>query len=162
MRERLMLLTATHSDRIQTPFGCLLAQTAPFHMPWQWHHPLCDNVDVVVCLCSPSAPTARAYNTLSKKTRSTQTSIVSSTLTTPGCLNVRSLRTAFLARGNRDLFADTSKVNMLQGEPSSWDNKYGLVSFKALYRLDTLPHTRLVPLWRVQFESPRSTRSPKL
>lgn len=47
------------------------------------------------------------------------TSTVSYTLITPGCLNVRSFRTAFRASGKRGLFARESKVNMLHLEPSS-------------------------------------------
>src|SRR5215469_1103930 len=47
------------------------------------------------------------------------TSTVSSALITPGCRNVRSFLTAFLAIGRRDLFAVTSKENMLQFDPSS-------------------------------------------
>src|SRR5271154_4589660 len=43
-------------------------------------------------------------------------SIESRTLMTPGCRRVRSFRAAFLARGSRDLFEDTSKVNMLHCE----------------------------------------------
>jgi hypothetical protein len=48
------------------------------------------------------------------------TSTVSSTLITPGCRNVRSFFTAFLAIGRRDLFAVTSKENILQFDPSSY------------------------------------------
>jgi len=38
---------------------------------------------------------------------------------TPGCRNVRSFLTAFLAIGKRALFAVTSKEKILQFEPSS-------------------------------------------
>jgi hypothetical protein len=37
----------------------------------------------------------------------------------PGCRNVRSLRVAFLAKGNRDLLRAMSKVKTLHGELSS-------------------------------------------
>jgi hypothetical protein len=49
-----------------------------------------------------------------------RTSTVSNTLTTPGCLRVRSFLTAFLASGRRDLLAMTSKEKILQCEPSSY------------------------------------------
>lgn len=48
-----------------------------------------------------------------------RTSIVSRTLMTPGCRNVRDFRTAFRARGRRDLLVAMSKVKMLHEEPSS-------------------------------------------
>lgn len=47
------------------------------------------------------------------------TSTVSNTLIMPGCLRVLSLRTAFLAKGNRDLLAAMSKLKILQFEVSS-------------------------------------------
>ena len=47
------------------------------------------------------------------------TSTVSSTFTTPGCLKVRNFRTAFLAKGSRDVLEATSKVKMLQSDLSS-------------------------------------------
>lgn len=43
------------------------------------------------------------------------------TLITPGWRNVRSLRAAFFAKGNRALFALMSKVKRQQGELSSWE-----------------------------------------
>ena len=49
-----------------------------------------------------------------------RTSTVSSTFITPGWRSVRSFLSAFLAIGKRDLFAVTSKENMLQFDPSSY------------------------------------------
>lgn len=86
------------------------------------------------------------------------TSTVSKTFTTPGWRRVRNLRSAFRARGNRDLFADTSKENILHLDPSSWN-------VELVTRLDvqgSLGHTRFVPLYKVQIESSISTRSPKV
>lgn len=63
------------------------------------------------------------------------TSTVSSTLITPGCRNVRSFLTAFLAKGNRDLFAVTSKENILQLEPSSYNFISYLFSTRIMSRV---------------------------
>jgi hypothetical protein len=46
-------------------------------------------------------------------------SITSRTLMMPGCRKVRSLRAAFLAKGNRDLLRTMSKVKTLHAELSS-------------------------------------------
>lgn len=46
--------------------------------------------------------------------------MVSKTLITPGCRNVLDLRTAFFARGRRDLFAWISNAKTLQIDPSSY------------------------------------------
>ena len=53
---------------------------------------------------------------LETPTLTSSTSTVSNTFITPGCLKVRSFRTALRARGSRDLFSTTSKVNILQSD----------------------------------------------
>lgn len=58
-----------------------------------------------------------------------RTSTVSKTLITPGCLRVRSFRTAFFASGRRDLLATASNEKMLQAEPSSYTS--GAISNQA-------------------------------
>lgn len=52
---------------------------------------------------------------------------------TPGCLNVRSFLTAFFAIGRRDLFAVTSKENILQIDPSSYSNIRILACFEGCW-----------------------------
>ena len=61
---------------------------------------------------------------------------------TPGWRKVRSFLTAFLAIGRRDLFAGTSKENILQFDPSSWSTLLVVGEQLFKYRAFTL----LVPL----------------
>jgi hypothetical protein len=82
-------------------------------MPSQRNQPLCRNINVAFCLIHCH------YIALHGSPSTFYTSTVSSTLITPGCRNVRSFFTAFLAIGRRDLFAVTSKENILQFDPSS-------------------------------------------
>jgi hypothetical protein len=108
----------SYRHSIQPPLGRLLAQAPPLHRPAQWHDSFGDNIKIVLRLssrellhmisCQTGVPGAK------------YTSIVSRTLITPGCRNVLDLRTAFFARGRRDLFALMSNAKTLQAEPSSY------------------------------------------
>lgn len=86
--------------------------------------------------------------------------MVSKTLITPGCRNVLDLRTAFFARGRRDLFALISNTKTLQAEPSSCILSHISHCRSTRARTKRL-HTRFVPLCKAQTESPISTLSPK-
>jgi hypothetical protein len=84
-------------------------------------------------------------------------------LITPGCRNVLDLRTAFFARGRRDLFPLMSNAKTLQAEPSSYTS-HDIVSRRSLFRMGkgTKSHrTRFVPLCSAQTVSPISTLSPR-
>ena len=85
-----------------------------------------------------------------------RTSTVSRTLITPGWRRVRSFLTAFLASGSRALFAVTSKENILQFEPSS----YQMLGLEQKVHCVLL--TRFVPLFNTHILVSISTRSPKV
>lgn len=109
----------TYRDSIQTPLCSFLVQAPPLNRPCE----RCDlfgyDVNIGVCLRHSSAHQLHIqYISLLLAFRK-PTSIVSSAFITPGCLSVRSLRTAFLASGRRDLFEPMSNVNMLHVELSS-------------------------------------------
>ena len=103
-----------HSYRIKPPFNSLCAQALTPDMPPKWRYPLSGDINIGFGLCLTWANFILFPSLLSF------TSTVSRTFTIPGCLKVLSFLTAFFAKGNFDLFAVTSKLKMLQLEPSSW------------------------------------------
>lgn len=102
----------SYSNIVQAPFNGLLCQALPLDGPAQWTEPFGGYVDIRLGLRRLShSPANSMYGRF--------TSTVSKTFTTPGWRRVRSLRRALRARGNRALFALTSKEKMLHLEPSS-------------------------------------------
>ena len=144
--------TLTYSYTVQAPFGRLFGDALAFHMPCQRRDTLGDDVYVVFRLYSNkfwNGPTIILQ----------RTSIVSSTLMTPGCRKVLNFRRAFFARGCRPLLLTLSKVKTLQGFPSSYVQPVRIDNVCALRQ--NIELTRLVALCSVHMEGSRSTRSPR-
>ncbi len=136
-------------------------------MPPQGHESLGGNVDVRVGLGNVESARGHLRDGATSVGSSGRTSTVSSTLTTPGCRSVRSFFSAFLARGSRALLAATSNENMLQFEPSSCGQRQpdGGGAARPCCRAAAAREsalTRRVPLYMVQTDWSKSTRSPQV
>ena len=88
-------------------------------MPLEWSDSLGHDIESGLVLTKDQFPQLDLKCIMLPLGKIVCTSIVSKTLMTPGCLKVLDLRTAFFAKGSRDLFAAISNVKTLHAEPSS-------------------------------------------